>query len=61
MSFDRLDLNQQTKGSNRARTVDVTRTTGTQQQRPEWPILTPPGMQLIKEGFVCLFHCLTSS
>ena len=37
--------NQQTMGSNCARTVDITHWTGTQQQRPESPTITPPGMQ----------------
>ena len=39
---------EQTKGINNVRTIDVTRTTGTQQQRPESPTITPPGMRLIQ-------------
>ena len=38
----------QTKGVNSARTIDVTRTTGTQQQRPESPTISPPGTRLIQ-------------
>ena len=40
--------NQQTKGINSARTIDITRTTGTQQHRPRSPMITPPGMRLIR-------------
>ena len=39
---------QQTKGINNARSRDVTRITGAQQQRPESPTITPPGMQLLQ-------------
>ena len=47
--FRILGLTKTKKGfQNSAGTFDVTRTTGTQQRRPESPTITPPGMRLIQ-------------
>ena len=40
-----LQQKQQTTGVKSARTIDVTHTTGTQQQRPESPTITPPHLR----------------
>ena len=44
---------QQTKGTNSARSIDVKCITGTQQQKPEFPMITPPGMHFSDHNHHC--------